>query len=246
VGDGTPCTDDGNECTFDACLSGNCLNVPVPDGTGCAGGVCCGGGCAQCCSEVDCPPPGNECQVPTCFDGLCDVATALDNTPCSTGTCCGGTCCDGWCDWVFGCVPELPGSTDCSAPVLLPFETPITGDTTGQGNDIAGMCVGGDEPDVVYRFDLAEDSLFYVLFDPLFGDVGGVCSIRTTCDDAGTEVICAHHLDTLTCLPAGSYTIVVDGGAPDHSYQEGPYRLFIAAQACAPGDECLGNDCVTP
>jgi hypothetical protein len=183
--------------------------------------------------------------VPTCFDGDCDVAAVWDNTPCSLGTCCGGACCDGWCDWVFGCVAELPGSTDCSAPVLLPFETPVTGDTTGMGNDIVGMCQGGGEADLVYRFDLAEASLFYILFDPLFGDFGGVASVRTDCDDAGTEVVCAHHLDTLTCLPAGSYTIVVDGGAPDHGLMEGPYRLFIGYEACPAGQTCGGDLCVT-
>jgi hypothetical protein len=244
--DGTTCGDDGNACTIDACVGGNCPNAAAPDGTACPAGVCCGGGCTDCCSEVDCPDGGGECQVPTCLDGECGIAMAWDNTACSGGVCCGGTCCDGWCDWIFGCIPPTPGGTDCGSAVFLPFETPVTGDTTGMGNDISGMCTGGDESDVTYSFSLGEDSLFYVLFDPLYGDFGGVASIRTDCADAGTEAVCGHHLDLLTCLPAGDYVIVIDGGAPDHERLEGPYRLFIAAEACPAGDACIDGVCATP
>ena len=47
--DGSPCTDDGNECTTNSCAGGTCAATPVSDGTPCNGGAdeCAAGLCVE-------------------------------------------------------------------------------------------------------------------------------------------------------------------------------------------------------
>ncbi len=45
VADGTACSDDGNECTRDACVGGSCEHPAMTDGTPCSCGTCSGGAC---------------------------------------------------------------------------------------------------------------------------------------------------------------------------------------------------------
>jgi hypothetical protein len=116
---GTPCTDDGNQCTTDTCDgSGTCVHATrtgsCDDGVFCngadtcsagactqhAGNPCAGGAeCATVCDETDdvcADPPGTPCDDglfcngdDTCLGGSC---SAHDGDPCAGGAECNATC----------------------------------------------------------------------------------------------------------------------------------------------------------
>ncbi|MCB9730541.1 MAG: hypothetical protein H6746_18875 [Deltaproteobacteria bacterium] len=99
VGPATPCPDDGNPCTVDACTANQgCLYRPVADGTACQLGPCATGG--------------------TCDNGLClSLTVAPDGQACDSGSGCavGETCLGGACGAgdASACLPTvaapLPG-----------------------------------------------------------------------------------------------------------------------------------------
>jgi len=60
-GEAGSCFDD-NPCTSDTCGAGGCEFPPLPNGTPCSGGLCCGGICrigGNCCDDSDCE---GQCQ----------------------------------------------------------------------------------------------------------------------------------------------------------------------------------------
>jgi hypothetical protein len=82
VADGTPCTDDGNECTDDVCGSGWCTHPGIAAGTPCG------------------DPTDTVCTDPdTCLAGVCEPNHALNGTPCDDGLFCNvdESCTDGVC-----------------------------------------------------------------------------------------------------------------------------------------------------
>lgn len=94
--------DDGNECTTDTCVAGDCENVAVLDDTECNGGagVCCGGACTTpCASNLDCDD-GEDCTDDQCLgmpgscSAYCNNGPAPDDTYCDGGN---GVCCSGAC-----------------------------------------------------------------------------------------------------------------------------------------------------
>lgn len=118
--DGNPCTindvcvngvcagmpincNDGNACTADSCVNGQCVFTPLPDGSPCNDGnpctiedVCIGGVCAG--IPINCDD-GNPCTEDLCIDGVCfhvpveDGMPCNDNNPCTLNDrCVAGTC----------------------------------------------------------------------------------------------------------------------------------------------------------
>ena len=71
--DNTPCTDDGNICTDDVCINGQCVNRP---------------------NTASCADDGNVCTADVCANGTCTHPPLVDGTLCPSGACCGGQCVD--------------------------------------------------------------------------------------------------------------------------------------------------------
>ncbi len=69
--------DDGDPCTVDFCLAGNCAIGGAPDGTPCALGKACGLG---------------QCVVPGCGDGTCQSGETATNCPGDCPLCGDGIC----------------------------------------------------------------------------------------------------------------------------------------------------------
>ncbi|MFQ5495977.1 MAG: hypothetical protein ACE5EX_11415, partial [Phycisphaerae bacterium] len=121
--DGTPCDDDGNECTFDVCQAGACDHPPVPALVPCGDATdnecdnpdtCDGNSVCQPNFEpagLACGNPADDqCDHPDRCDGagLCDTQLEPDGTPCDDADICTGTdaCQTGAC--VGMPIPEAP------------------------------------------------------------------------------------------------------------------------------------------
>lgn len=114
--DGTACSDEGNECTFDECSSGVCSYPPRPEGTPCG------------------DPTNTECDNPD----TCNGASACRSNPEVAGAPCGdrtGTECDlaDICTGAGSCDDNLaPNGTECDDVDVC------------TGNDLCtvGLCAG--------------------------------------------------------------------------------------------------------
>lgn len=121
--DGTPCSEDGNECTFDECLAGVCSHPPRPEGTACGDpsdsecdhpDTCDAVGQCQDNFEpfgVSCGDPSDDqCDHPDECDGVgaCDANLEPNGTECDDGDICTGddACLDGECVGIP--IPEPP------------------------------------------------------------------------------------------------------------------------------------------
>jgi hypothetical protein len=114
--DGTACTDDGNECSFDVCQAGDCSHPPRPAGTTCG------------------DPSDTECDNPDTCDGL---GECLDNFE-LRGVACGDQSTD-QCDQADIC----DGAGDCDEN-YQPVGTPCDDGDVCTGDDVCdtGLCAG--------------------------------------------------------------------------------------------------------
>ncbi len=131
--------DDGNPCTEDSCVpdEGQCLHVPLPDGTSCddgnactVGGECangkCGGGLPidcdddNACTDDGCDPEYGGCthydvgcdDDNDCTDDYCDPGSGCVNMPNDNNCADGNPCTDDYCDPASGCV-NMPNDDPC-------------------------------------------------------------------------------------------------------------------------------------
>lgn len=122
---GDPCTDDGDPCSAEMCLSGTCMHLriaddcgtracgPAPNGCGdcgtCADDQLCGadGQCQDACATVECP--------------VCQVCAAGDCVPVGDGAACGddGDVCT-MDECASGACSHPPAPNDCGARVCGP------------------------------------------------------------------------------------------------------------------------------
>ena len=150
---GTPCIDDGNACTNDACNgSGNCAHVP--NAAACNDGLFCNG--ADTCTNGGCTlHAGNPCTGgPECADTCSEVN---DNCFDPTGTACSGgnQCTAAQCNGSGACVPGAPAAagTTCNADADVCTLDQCdgagaclnVGSAAGQPCDtgVAGVCAAG-------------------------------------------------------------------------------------------------------
>ncbi|UCE62348.1 MAG: hypothetical protein JSU63_11665 [Phycisphaerales bacterium] len=94
--DDTPCTDDGAECTADACETGECVHTPYVDFRACDfvgvdDGVC-----------VALYDPISETDIGLCVECAVDADCGAGTTCCEVDDVIGGTCLEGE---LFSCVP---------------------------------------------------------------------------------------------------------------------------------------------
>ena len=165
VGEPVVCSEDGNDCTEDVCVSetGQC-GVPVENGLSCGEVNVCDGGAScqdgQCtqgegivcqdddnqCTEDVCNPENGQCGIPLDNGSDCDDADmCTENDTCQDGTCQAGeplVCDDGNVCTNDACVPPtgcefLPNLDDCTDK-----DQCTDGDVCG-----AGECVPG--PDLI-------------------------------------------------------------------------------------------------
>jgi hypothetical protein len=114
--------DDGNPCTLDGCVNGNCVNL-VANGIGCTSG-----GMSGMCVNATCvtstgaptPPPlctvnadcddGNDCTIDSCVLGSC-VNVVANGLSCTTAANVTGLCTAGSCIVVTTLPPMCVGTT---------------------------------------------------------------------------------------------------------------------------------------
>lgn len=120
----------------------------------------------------------------------------------------------------------------CASPVLLSPSSSVTGSTLGHEAALTSSCGGSAEAsEVAYRVDISEEGKLDVLIE---SDAALGVSVRTSCADDGSEVMCGERTRVTLDAQAGeSYTIVVDGNS---SGAAGEFLLSVALRQPACGD----------
>jgi len=110
------CNDD-NQCTLEACVSGNCIFSPAEAGTACTGGVCnglaAGEKCVACADTAAGSTPDAGCTAaqpacdpsgsPTCYQCNTGADCAMDSVSCTVATCTNHVC------------SQVPTDSQCAA-----------------------------------------------------------------------------------------------------------------------------------
>jgi cysteine-rich repeat protein len=262
---GAPCKDDAS-CEGGTCISegdygfpgGHC-SATCSDAVACDAGSECitftGTGESFCLQACD--PAASACGVGyKCLDlgnaAVC-VAGCTDNAQCQElpscnvdeGLCFGPEVCDDAKD------NDIDGDADCEdmdceptckalveAACMSPKEAQATnaGDTSADSDLFEGTCTGLGAPDTLFSYTAPDDGLLTLTFDSGSVDMG--VYIRSTCNDAATEIGCANDVgpDTLEVMVKSGevLTIFVDGfAAPD---QKGPFTLDVSFQTAVAED----------
>ena len=173
--------DDGNSCTRDSCISGQCSNDPAPlEGTTCDDGLYCTE--PDACTAGTCTGPERDCSAldDSCHRGYCNEASsACEALPKPPGTACDdglyctdpdscqeGTCTgpDRDCDDGDACTRDTCNEeSDTCEHVLQPLpgaEGPADEATCGNGldDDCDGL-TDGDDPDCTFHYALRFDGV---------------------------------------------------------------------------------------
>ncbi len=241
---GTPCADDGNFCTDNACDGeGACIatgnSSPCDDGDPCTEEDVCGSGLCAGAPIPDCV----ACELPTdCDDGLeCTdddcVADVCVFTPAEAGTLCtddGNPCTVDVCDGAGACI-ALNNEAACDDGLFCNGADTCSGGTCSVHT--GDPCIGGMECAAVCNEDL----------DHCFDPAGTPCTpdaddcTDNVCDGAGA---CVIEFNAAPCDDGNACTdndICADGlcaGIPI----PGCVLCDVAAD-CDDGLECTSDDC---
>ncbi|MFQ5413154.1 MAG: hypothetical protein ACE5E6_01720 [Phycisphaerae bacterium] len=256
--DGTPCSDEGNACTFDVCATGLCVHPPVPSGTACGdpsvtecdlADTCDGAGvCLENFVDADTPcgsAVDTDCDNPDTCDGsgLCSDNFEPSGTVCTDD---GNECTDDVCD----------GAATCTHPPTADG-TPCTDD----GNECTvdscsgGVCAHPPEPAGTVCDDADACTVADVCLDGvcdgtciaiLYGDVSGDGLVEVT------DLLCVQAAANGTPDPAcGNADIWPCPPNEDGIVEAGDVLAVLAAtngmppcpDVCPP---CLGACCIDP
>jgi cysteine-rich repeat protein len=171
VPDGTPCAEDGNECTEDVCQGGLC-NLGVADGTSCDDGALCT--VNDTCQAGTC---AGERIAPCCGNGIIESNEECDDRNAVDGDCCSSRCrtepagaicrpAGGVCDVAEACDGETPECPPDSKKTEV-CRPPVTSFC-----DVAETCDGVSD-------DCPADRL---RDDGTPCEDKDVCTIETTCE----------------------------------------------------------------
>ena len=202
-------------------------------------------------------PDGDICVDDPCDPNPCGVEGQTTCTVDLPGYVC--DCNPGWIpDGSGGCIinPNPSGYT-CAEAIMLPAaELPASGSasgtTVGSGDDyFSGNCFDGAE-EMVYTFTVAEPVHAVLSLENASYDT--VMFLRTTCDDASTEIACndqafddGNQSYLELNLEAGTYFLFIDGYdwiadageyVLDYSFATNP----CAPNPCGPDQECVASD----
>lgn len=141
--------------------------------------------------------------------------------------------------------PTPPATNEtCDTPIDVGAGGVFTGSFVDVADDVRTDCGTGAAPDLTYSFTIADaDGPQDVLVTAvsLTGETMSI-AVRSDCADEATEVRCARGAPVgtrLHSLPAGTYTVIVEGP----SFREVDFTLdvrFEAPTAAPDGDTC-GN-----
>lgn len=120
----------------------------------------------------------------------------------------------------------------CVSPVVISQNSSVAGSTLQHGAALASSCGGSTEAsEVAYQVNISEEGKFDVVLE---SDVELGVSVRTSCADDGSELLCGVRTRvTLDALAGDSYIIVVDGTS---SAAAGEFLLSVALRQPACGD----------
>lgn len=150
--DGTACTDDGNECTFDQCMTGLCAHPGRPMGTACGSPDDTECDNPDSCDGIDTclpnyeamgfacgDPTDTDCNNPDSCDGFgtCQINFEPDGTQCTEE---GNDCTQNICGGGVCLHPNEPMGTLCGSPADDDCDNPDTCDGSG-------FCQSNFEPD---------------------------------------------------------------------------------------------------
>jgi hypothetical protein len=266
---GVPCTDDGNQCTFDRCDGGGtCIHPfntePCDDGVFCNGADTCGGGvcnhsgdpcvggpaCADTCDETagSCAsPPGTPCAADgnPCTDDVCDGAggCGVANTAsCDDGLFCTGvdTCGGGICN--HGGDP-CAGGAECAATcneVTHSCLAPPGTPCTADGNPCTDDVCNGAGTCGVVNTASCDDGVFCNGVDTCSG---GVCNHAGDPCVGGAECAATCNEVTHSCLAPPGTPCTADGNPCTDDVCNDAGNCGVANTApCDDGLFCNGAD----
>jgi hypothetical protein len=200
VNDSSPLCDDGNDCTFDTCVSSgaDCTWDPAPvNGTPCDNGLYCDG-----------------------TSNVCDTGYCVNSVP-------GYLACDDFNLCTLDICTEGPGAAVCEHEDVSSFRAftcggTLSGTTNGPGDSASygscsGSLVNGPEEVLMFVSDAAVDVTFTLVADPVPTAENNEMYVLTdgcdpsTCTGSGTPSV------TVTGVAAGTPVYVtvesVEGGA---------------------------------
>jgi hypothetical protein len=111
--------------------------------------------------------------------------------------------------------PAGAGSTadTCADAIALPSGPAgsIDGDTFSAGDDVSGSCGGAGAADVLYRFEVAQRSLFVAALEA--EEAKHLLILAGRCGDRSTEIACGRSVREV--LTPGTYSLAIDGSSAD-------------------------------
>ena len=132
-------TDDGKECTVDACSGGQAVHAPRPLRAACSqgGGSLCSlaGDCVACVDWTDCK--GGACTIGACLPPACGDGVVSQGEACDDGDATGGDGCSATCtvEAGYGCSGQPSACAPKCGDGLL-----VGGETCEDGNAVGGDC----------------------------------------------------------------------------------------------------------
>ncbi|MBI2893146.1 MAG: hypothetical protein HYY06_06305 [Deltaproteobacteria bacterium] len=153
--------------------------------------------------------------------------------PCAEGTACRSG---------VGCAGDLQPGDTCEAAVPLPLDAAVVGDTTRMADDISGFGCGEPTatPDGVFAIEApATGTLFFeVRGTSADAPSSFLAALRPSCAAGQGEIACGPVGMGQACVPAGAYTLVVEG--------DGPFAAKASFTECARGESCRHGSCLPP
>ncbi len=224
-GSAVDCSRLSDACNVGQCnaRTGACEAVPANEGSRCDDGdactrtdVCRSGTCGG--SAVDCSGLTDACNVGQCngTTGACQAVPVADGTSCDDGIVCttGDACVAGACE----ATPVTMPNDSCASPELVSGadgQRTIVGSTTCATDSARGTCHQTGARDLTYSFELsAPRRVTLETVAPTGTGFDTTLYVRSTCDDAATQLECNDD-------SAGLYSLI------DADYQAGTYYMFV-------------------
>lgn len=239
--------DDGNSCTMDNCVYGECTHA-AQTGPACGnGGICVSGECEMVECVYECAPSENPCFMVYCENFVCNEEVMADDYPCGDNKVCSAGVCvvqsectqSSQCDDSNACTTNLCVQGSCQYTAL---ENCITCTQDNECGGAAVGCIGGD---------------WYFLVNNCVSN--GMC--------AAANLDCEFGCDQYGCLPECEDSEECDDGNPctEDTCEEGSCVNYEGTSLCvycevdaeceeidhcadngnavAFSGECVGNTC---